>query len=109
MNSADRSRHFSTNVVTLSLKRTDDLRSDPSREARELFNLGLVPSGSVIQGCLLRVQKCAVGRSQSVSSSVPARTRRKPSSELDAPQTQEPHSGQTHPVTTPPLRGSVIP
>jgi hypothetical protein len=41
-NSADRSRHLSTNVVTPSLKRTDDLRSDPSREARELFNLGLV-------------------------------------------------------------------
>jgi hypothetical protein len=40
-NSADRSRHLSTNVVTPSLKRTDDLRSDPSREARELFNLGL--------------------------------------------------------------------
>src|SRR3984893_12418643 len=41
-NSADRSRHLSTNVVTPSLKRTDDLRSDPSGEARELFNLGLV-------------------------------------------------------------------
>ena len=54
-------------------------------------------------GLTLRVQKCAVGRSQDVSSSVPARTRRKPSSELDAPQTQEPHSGQTHRVTTPPL------
>jgi hypothetical protein len=57
----------------------------------------------MIQGCLLRVQKCMVGRSQDVSSSVPARTRRKPLSELDAPQTQEPHSGQTHRVTTPPL------
>ena len=41
-NSADWSRHLSTNVVTPSLKRTDDLRSEPSREARELFNLGLV-------------------------------------------------------------------
>jgi hypothetical protein len=41
-NSADRSRHLSTNVVTPSLKRTDDLRSDPPRQARELFNLGLV-------------------------------------------------------------------
>jgi hypothetical protein len=40
--STDRSRHLSTNVVTPSFKRTDDLRSDPSREARELFNLGLV-------------------------------------------------------------------
>ena len=41
-NSADRSGDLSTDVVTPSLKRTDDLRSDPSREARELFNLGLV-------------------------------------------------------------------
>src|SRR6202040_483197 len=41
-NSADRSRHLSTNVVTPSLKRTDDPPSNPSREARELFNLGLV-------------------------------------------------------------------
>ena len=41
-NSADRSRHLSTNVVTPSLKRTDDLRSDPPRQARELFDLGLV-------------------------------------------------------------------
>jgi hypothetical protein len=41
-NSADRSRHLSTDVVTSSLKRTDDLRSDPPRQARELFNLGLV-------------------------------------------------------------------
>ena len=32
------------------------------------------PSGSATQGCALRVQKCAVGRSQEVSSSVPART-----------------------------------
>ena len=31
-------------------------------------------SGSVIQGCLFRVQKCAVGHSQEVSSKVPART-----------------------------------
>jgi hypothetical protein len=29
-------------VVTLSLKRTGDLRSDPPGQARELFNLGLV-------------------------------------------------------------------
>src|SRR6266481_4881336 len=41
-NSADRSRHFSTDVVTPSLKRTGDLRSNPSRQARELFKLGLV-------------------------------------------------------------------
>jgi hypothetical protein len=41
-NSADRSGHLSTDVVTSSLKRTDDLLSDPPRQARELFNLGLV-------------------------------------------------------------------
>lgn len=28
--------------MTPSLKRTDDLRSDPSRQAGEFFNLGLV-------------------------------------------------------------------
>ena len=33
---------LSTDVVSPSLKRTDDLPSDPSGEARELFNLGLV-------------------------------------------------------------------
>ena len=41
-NSADRSGDLTTDVVTPSLKRTDDLPSDPSGEARELFNLGLV-------------------------------------------------------------------
>jgi hypothetical protein len=35
-------------------------------------------SGSSIQGCLLRVQKCVAGRSQEVSSKVPARTMRNP-------------------------------
>jgi hypothetical protein len=33
-------------------------------------------SGSTTQGCLLRVQKCAAGRSQEMSSKVPARTAR---------------------------------
>ncbi len=32
------------------------------------------PSGSTTQGCLLRVQKCTVGRGHEVSSRVPART-----------------------------------
>src|SRR5260370_21074484 len=41
-NSADRSRHLYTDVVSPSLKRTDDLRSDPSRQTRELFNRRLV-------------------------------------------------------------------
>ena len=40
-NSADGSGDLCTDVVTPSLKRTDDLPSDPSGEARELFNLGL--------------------------------------------------------------------
>jgi hypothetical protein len=40
-NSADRSGHLSTDVVTSALKHTD-LRSDPARQARELFDLGLV-------------------------------------------------------------------
>ena len=55
----------------------------------------------MIQGCLVRVQKCRVGRSQEVSSSVPARTRTTPS--LGMPQTQEPHSGHTNRVLTRPL------
>src|ERR1700730_4498953 len=38
----DRSGDLSTDVVTTLLKRTDHLPSDPSGEARELFNLGLV-------------------------------------------------------------------
>jgi len=38
-NSADRSGHLSTDVITPSLRRTDDLGM--SRQARELFNLGL--------------------------------------------------------------------
>jgi hypothetical protein len=33
-------------------------------------------SGNIIQGCLFRIQKCAVGRSQEVSSKVPARMAR---------------------------------
>jgi len=44
---------------------------------------------------------CLVGRSQEVSSRVPARTRTKPP--LGVPQTQEPHSGHTKRVLTRPL------
>ena len=48
-----------------------------------------------LQGCLLRVQKCTVGRSQEVSSKVPARTLR--NGLVDLPlQIHEPHSGHTH-------------
>jgi hypothetical protein len=68
----------------------------------------LSPSGgSTTQGCALRVQKCAVGRSQEVSSRVPAPTRR------NAPDDGKPgfeplqmtvaHSGQIHRVAARPL------
>jgi hypothetical protein len=63
--------------------------------------------GNSTQDCLLRVQKCAVGRSQEVSSKVPARTLRHATWFADpgfAPlQIHEPHSGQTHRVTLRPL------
>jgi hypothetical protein len=56
---------------------------------------------------LLRVQKCAIGRSQEVSSNVPARTARTAPGvaelALGAPQIHEPQSGQTHRVVTWPL------
>lgn len=65
------------------------------------------PSGSVTQGWALRVQKCAVGRSQDVSSSVPARTATKPPGgavpSLAPLQTQMPQPAQTHRVTVRPL------
>jgi len=61
------------------------------------------PSGSVTQGCVLRVQKCAVGRSQEVSSSVPARSATKvPGGAVPgfAPlQIQVPHPAQTQRIT----------
>jgi hypothetical protein len=63
--------------------------------------------GSVTQGWALRVQKCTLGRSQEVSSSVPARTATKvPGGAVPgfAPlQIQVPHSAQTHRVTVRPL------
>jgi hypothetical protein len=65
------------------------------------------PSGSVIHGCTLRVQKCTVGRSQEVSSNVPARTTRRPLGPVEVGsgplQIHDPHSGQTHRVTVRPL------
>jgi len=65
------------------------------------------PLGSVTQGCLLRVQKCTVGRSQEVSSSVPARMVRSVPGGV-APgggplQIQAPHSGQSQCVLMRPL------
>ena len=65
------------------------------------------PSGSVTQGCALRVQKCTLGRSQEVSSSVPARTATKPPGGavpgLAPLQIQVPHPAQTQRVTVRPL------
>jgi hypothetical protein len=60
------------------------------------------PSGIAIQGCLLRVQKCTVGRSQEVSSKVPPRTLRTVAPGREA-QTHEPHSGQIHQIVSLPL------
>src|SRR5437762_13230643 len=74
---------------------------NPSRSAGCVSKLRS-PSGSATQGCLLRVQKCTVGRSQEVSSSVPACTR---SAEpgVGAPQIHEPHCWQIQTVFTRPL------
>src|SRR5258707_1226914 len=69
------------------------------------------PSGSVIHGCLLRVQICAVGRSHEVSSNVPARTERTTPPNLGLPVSHEPQSPQTHRVDTRPLsavRGGLV-
>ena len=52
---------------------------------------------------MLRVQMCAVGRSQEVSSRVPPRTLRTVEPGLGAVQTHTPHSGQTQRVDTRPL------
>ena len=61
------------------------------------------PSGIGTQGCLLRVQMCAVGRSQEVSSRVPPRTLRTVEPGRGAVQTHTPHSGHTQRVDTRPL------
>ena len=53
------------------------------------------PTGSVIQGCLLRVHRCTVGRNHEVSSSVPPRTARTAEFGHGVLLIQEPHSGQT--------------
>ena len=68
----------------------------------------LCPSaGSTTQGCALRVQKCAVGRSQEVSSRVPACTRRNAIGEgcpgFDPLQMIVAHSGQIHRIAVRPL------
>jgi hypothetical protein len=41
-NSVDRSRNLFADVATQSLKRTNDLRHNPSRQVRERLYLGLV-------------------------------------------------------------------
>ena len=84
---------------------------DPSRLASTRGPSGCVSnlrssSGNMTQGCALRVQKCAVGRSQEVSSSVPARTwsaSRVVGSGFGPLQIHVPQSGQTHRVTVRPL------
>ena len=68
----------------------------------------LCPSGgSTTQGCALRVQKCAVGRSQEVSSSVPAWTRRNATGDGSPGfvplQTIVAQSGQIHRIAVRPL------
>jgi hypothetical protein len=74
---------------------------NPPKSSGCVSNVRL-PSGSAIQGCLPRVQKCIVGRSQDGSSKVPARTRTADPG-CGAPLIHEPHSGQTQRVTTFPL------
>ena len=61
------------------------------------------PSGIGTQGCLLRVQICAVGRSQEVSSSVPPRTLRTVEPGRGAVQTHTPHSGHIQRVDASPF------
>jgi hypothetical protein len=61
------------------------------------------PSGSVIHGCLLRVQICAVGFSHEVSSNVPARTERNIPPNLGLAVSHEPQSRHIHRVDTRPL------
>jgi hypothetical protein len=61
------------------------------------------PSGSMIQGCLLRIHRCTVGRSHDVSSSVPARTVRTGAPGLGVPLIHEPQSGQSQRIVTRPL------
>jgi hypothetical protein len=61
------------------------------------------PSGSVTQGCLLRVHRCTVGRSHEVSSSVPPRTARVGEPGLGAALIREPQSGQSQRTRRAPL------
>jgi len=80
----------------------------PGRVYEPIISAGWVSklrsaSGNATQGCLLRVQKCTVGRSQEVSSRVPPRTLRIVDPGVGARQTHEPHSGQTQRVVTRPL------
>ena len=63
----------------------------------------------MIQGCLLRTQKCLVGRSHEVSSKVPARTRCRPSPGLPVLKSQQPHSGQTRRRETVEISGHCAP
>src|SRR5215469_8809777 len=62
-----------------------------------------VVDGRVIQGCLLRVHRCTVGRNHDVSSSVPARTVRTGAPGLGLPLIHEPQSGHSQRIVTLPL------
>jgi hypothetical protein len=98
------------NVLIATSTRRPDHRADPGRGQSEvsgcLSNLRS-PSGRVIHGCALRVQKCTVGSSQEVSSNVPARTTRRSPGAVEVGsgplQIHDPHSGQTQRVTVRPL------
>jgi len=62
-----------------------------------------LPSGRDNQGCLLRVQKCTLGRTQEVSSKVPARTFRMAETGTGPAPIHEPHLEQIQRVVMRPL------
>jgi hypothetical protein len=77
--------------------------ADPRFQAGGSLSNTSSPSAKMTHGCFLLAQMCLVGRSQDVSSRVPALTRISPSSA--GPAIQEPHSGQTHRVIAAVQRG----
>jgi hypothetical protein len=76
----------------------------PSISGGRLLLKHFIALGERDPGLLPADPDVPVGRSQDVSSSVPARTRIRPS--LAGPAIQEPHSGQTHRVLVRPLSAS---
>jgi len=91
----------------------DDVLRIPARPDHSPEPSGCVsnlrsPSGSTIHGCALRVQKCSVGRSHEVSSSVPACTMQRSLGDgfecgSGPLQNHVPHSGQNHLIEARPL------